>query len=97
MLYVFTIYFPIQSCVSVVLHFVSPESVKEYIRLMDEVQGLPDDHGAKLYKLEVIKSLAVIYDCRLVSDWAFRFMMLIQVEWECLILVGNAGEKDGLE
>ncbi|KAK4754428.1 hypothetical protein SAY87_002532 [Trapa incisa] len=43
----------LKSCVSVVLHFISPESVKECIHLMDEVQGLPDDHGARLNIPEV--------------------------------------------
>ncbi|PKI58528.1 hypothetical protein CRG98_021089 [Punica granatum] len=43
----------LKSCVSVVLHFISPESVKECIHVMDGVHCLPDDHGAKLNKLEV--------------------------------------------
>ncbi|KAK4761286.1 hypothetical protein SAY87_006179 [Trapa incisa] len=43
----------LKSCVSVVLHFVSPESVKECVHLIDEVHGLPDDHCARLCRPEV--------------------------------------------
>jgi hypothetical protein len=37
----------------VVLDFVSPENVTECIRLTDEVRLLPEDHKAKVDKLEV--------------------------------------------
>lgn len=36
-----------------VLDFVSPENVTECIRLTDEVRLLPEDHKAKVDKLEV--------------------------------------------
>lgn len=44
-----------KSCVHVVLDFVSPENVTECIRLTDEVRLLPEDHKAKVDKLEVKK------------------------------------------
>lgn len=50
---VYYIYFHLQSCVHVVLDFVSPENVTECIQLSDEVRLLPDDHKAKVNKLEV--------------------------------------------
>ncbi|CAL0312014.1 unnamed protein product [Lupinus luteus] len=42
-------------CVHVVLEFMSPENVSECIKLMDEVRLLPDNHKAKVDKLEVKK------------------------------------------
>ncbi|XP_061349368.1 lysine-specific demethylase JMJ28-like [Gastrolobium bilobum] len=42
-------------CVHVALEFVSPENVKECIQLIDEVRLLPEDHKAKVDKLEVKK------------------------------------------
>lgn len=42
-----------QCCVHAVLEFVSPENVTECIQLIDEVRLLPDDHKAKVDKLEV--------------------------------------------
>lgn len=45
--------FDLQSCVHVVLDFVSPENVTECIHLIDEVRLLPEDHKAKVDKLEV--------------------------------------------
>lgn len=36
-----------------VLDFVSPENVTECIHLIDEVRLLPEDHKAKVDKLEV--------------------------------------------
>lgn len=42
-----------QSCVHVVLDFMSPENVIECIQLTDEVRLLPEDHKAKADKLEV--------------------------------------------
>nr|POE80422.1 lysine-specific demethylase jmj25 [Quercus suber] len=44
-----------KSCVHVVLDFVSPENVTECINLIDEVRLLPEDHKAKVDKLEVKK------------------------------------------
>ncbi|XP_050289017.1 lysine-specific demethylase JMJ28 isoform X3 [Quercus robur] len=44
-----------KSCVHVVLDFVSPENVTECIHLIDEVRLLPEDHKAKVDKLEVKK------------------------------------------
>ncbi|KAI4299269.1 hypothetical protein L6164_032744 [Bauhinia variegata] len=43
-------------CVSVALEFLSPENVPECIQLTDEVRLLPDDHDAKVDKLEVKKT-----------------------------------------
>lgn len=43
-----------QSCVHVVLDFISPESISECIQLTDEVRLLPGDHKAQVDKLEVI-------------------------------------------
>lgn len=43
----------LQSCVNVVLDFVSPESVSDCIQLIDELRLLPYGHKAKLNKLEV--------------------------------------------
>ncbi|KAI4296601.1 hypothetical protein L6164_036547 [Bauhinia variegata] len=42
-------------CVSVVLEFLSPENVTECIQLTDEVRLLPEDHDAKVDKLDVKK------------------------------------------
>ncbi|XP_068497063.1 lysine-specific demethylase JMJ28-like isoform X2 [Phaseolus vulgaris] len=42
-------------CVHVELEFVSPENVAECIQLVDEVRLLPEDHPAKVEKLEVKK------------------------------------------
>ncbi|KAH1218114.1 Lysine-specific demethylase JMJ25 [Glycine max] len=42
-------------CVHVELEFVSPENVSECIQLIDEVRLLPEDHKAKVEKLEVKK------------------------------------------
>lgn len=42
-------------CVRVELEFVSPENVAESIQLIDEVRLLPEDHPAKVEKLEVKK------------------------------------------
>ncbi|XP_062013297.1 lysine-specific demethylase JMJ28 isoform X2 [Rosa rugosa] len=42
-----------KSCVHVVLDFMSPENVTECIQLTDEVRLLPEDHKAKVDKLEV--------------------------------------------
>ncbi|XP_021815439.1 lysine-specific demethylase JMJ25 [Prunus avium] len=42
-----------KSCVHVVLDFVSPENVNECIQLTDEARLLPEDHKAKVDKLEV--------------------------------------------
>ncbi|XP_014517818.1 lysine-specific demethylase JMJ25 isoform X3 [Vigna radiata var. radiata] len=42
-------------CVRVELEFVSPENVAECIQLIDEVRLLPEDHPAKVEKLEVKK------------------------------------------
>ncbi|KAL5146844.1 Lysine-specific demethylase JMJ25 [Glycine soja] len=39
-------------CVHVELEFVSPENVSECIQLIDEVRLLPEDHKAKVEKLE---------------------------------------------
>jgi len=36
------------------LEFVSPENVAECIQLVDEVRLLPEDHPAKVEKLEVV-------------------------------------------
>lgn len=43
----------LQSCVNVVLDFVSPENVAECIKLINELRLLPDNHTAKTNKLEV--------------------------------------------
>jgi lysine-specific demethylase 3 len=43
----------LQSCVSVVLDFLSPENVTECIQLMDELRQLPENHKAKVDSLEV--------------------------------------------
>jgi lysine-specific demethylase 3 len=43
-----------QSCIKVALDFVSPENVKECVRLTNEFRLLPMDHRAKEDKLEVI-------------------------------------------
>ena len=45
--------FELQSCVHVVLDFISPESVGESIQLTDEVRLLPENHIAKEKTLEV--------------------------------------------
>jgi lysine-specific demethylase 3 len=42
-------------CVHAVLEFVSPENVTECIQLIDELRQLPEDHKAKVDKLEVKK------------------------------------------
>lgn len=42
-----------QSCVHVVLDFMSPEHVNECVQLTDEIRLLPEDHKAKVDKLEV--------------------------------------------
>ncbi|XP_047161602.1 lysine-specific demethylase JMJ25-like isoform X3 [Vigna umbellata] len=42
-------------CVRVELEFVSPENVAECIQLIDEARLLPEDHPAKVEKLEVKK------------------------------------------
>ncbi|KAH7545899.1 hypothetical protein FEM48_Zijuj01G0142600 [Ziziphus jujuba var. spinosa] len=44
-----------KSCVHVVLDFISPENVTECIQLTDEIRQLPEDHKAKVDKLEVKK------------------------------------------
>ncbi|EXB66022.1 Lysine-specific demethylase 3B [Morus notabilis] len=44
-----------KSCVHVVLDFMSPENVNECVQLTDEIRLLPDDHKAKVDKLEVRK------------------------------------------
>lgn len=44
-----------QSCVNVVLDFISPENVSESIRMIDELRLLPQDHKAKEDNLEVIQ------------------------------------------
>ncbi|KAG2685234.1 hypothetical protein I3760_10G115200 [Carya illinoinensis] len=44
-----------KSCIHVVLDFLSPENVTECVQLTDEVRLLPDDHKAKIDKLEVKK------------------------------------------
>jgi len=44
----------LQCCVHVELEFVSPENVAECIQLIDEVRLLPEDHPAKVEKLEVV-------------------------------------------
>ncbi|RWW70637.1 hypothetical protein BHE74_00021659, partial [Ensete ventricosum] len=41
------------SCIKVALDFVSPENIRECIRLTEEFRTLPDDHRAKEDKLEV--------------------------------------------
>ena len=43
-----------QACVHVVLDFMSPENVTECAQLSDEIRLLPEDHKAKVEKLEVI-------------------------------------------
>lgn len=47
----------LQSCIQVVVDFVSPECVIECIRLAEEFRKLPQDHDAKEDKLEVRPSL----------------------------------------
>lgn len=49
----YNLIFELQSCVHVVLDFISPESVGESIQLTDEVRLLPENHIAKEKTLEV--------------------------------------------
>ena len=49
----YNLVFELQSCVHVVLDFISPESVGESIQLIDEVRLLPENHIAKVKTLEV--------------------------------------------
>ncbi|KAG5538867.1 hypothetical protein RHGRI_019418 [Rhododendron griersonianum] len=50
------------SCIKVALDFVSPDNIKECIRLTEEFRVLPHDHRAKEDKLEVKKmSLHALY------------------------------------
>ncbi|PIA48945.1 hypothetical protein AQUCO_01300074v1 [Aquilegia coerulea] len=46
---------PHQSCIKVALDFVSPENIKECVRLTEEFRLLPKNHRAKEDKLEVKK------------------------------------------
>jgi lysine-specific demethylase 3 len=48
------LFLDLQCCVHAVLEFVSPENVTECIQLIDELRQLPEDHKAKVDKLEVI-------------------------------------------
>lgn len=43
----------LESCVNVVLDFVSPENVTECIQLIDELRLLPENHKAQAEKFEV--------------------------------------------
>ena len=53
----------VQSCIHVEMDFVSPENLRECIRLTEEVRLLPSHHHAKEDKLEVcIYFYCVIYD-----------------------------------
>ncbi|CAL9749202.1 unnamed protein product [Musa acuminata subsp. burmannicoides] len=45
----------LKSCIKVALDFVSPENIRECIRLTEEFRTLPDEHRAKEDKLEVKK------------------------------------------
>jgi len=54
------LFLDLQCCVHAVLEFVSPENVAECIQLIDEVRRLPEDHKAKVDKLEVI-SLTILF------------------------------------
>ncbi|KAI4304319.1 hypothetical protein MLD38_039849 [Melastoma candidum] len=56
-----------KSCVNVVLHFISPESVGECIHLIDELRRLPEDHEARADRLEV-KRMAVNSISRAIRD-----------------------------
>lgn len=47
------VYGALQSSVNVILHFVSPESAAECIHLIDELRLLPEEHEARVDKLEV--------------------------------------------
>ncbi|XP_019100141.1 PREDICTED: lysine-specific demethylase JMJ25-like isoform X1 [Camelina sativa] len=44
-----------QSCIKVVLDFISPENAEEYVRLTQEFRRLPRDHRASEDKLELKK------------------------------------------
>lgn len=50
-----------QACVHVVLDFMSPENVTESAQLTDEIRLLPEDHKAKVDKLEVYIILKTYY------------------------------------
>lgn len=57
----------LKSCIKVALDFVSPENVKECLRLTEEFRVLPANHRAKEDKLEV-KKMAVYGLQRVVKD-----------------------------
>ncbi|XP_056167765.1 lysine-specific demethylase JMJ25-like [Syzygium oleosum] len=57
----------LKSCIKVALDFVSPENVKECLRLTEEFRVLPANHRAKEDKLEV-KKMAVYGLKRVVKD-----------------------------
>lgn len=65
-----------------VLDFVSPENVTECIHLIDEVRLLPEDHKAKVDKLEVDFIRILIYHLELINNREAIFLL-------------KAGEENG--
>lgn len=57
----------LQSCVNVVLDFISPENVTECIQLIDELRLLPSDHKAKANKFEVSFIIVLVANILVVS------------------------------
>ncbi|KAG1361202.1 lysine-specific demethylase JMJ25 [Cocos nucifera] len=57
----------LKSCIKVALDFVSPENVRECIRLTEEFRVLPEEHRAKEDKLEV-KKMALHAFIRVIED-----------------------------
>ena len=47
----------LQSTVQLGLDFLSPESLREALKLAEEIRGLPSDHDAKLQILEVAEEI----------------------------------------
>ncbi|KAG6776771.1 hypothetical protein POTOM_016559 [Populus tomentosa] len=51
-----------QSCTKVALDFVSPENIKECLRLTEEFRQLPMNHRAREDKLEIKKMIIYAID-----------------------------------
>lgn len=81
----------LQSCVSVVLDFLSPENVTECIQLIDELRQLPENHKAKVDSLEVNYTwrLTCFFSTLVhVMNMAFTFVAKTRWrKWRCTVLV----------
>jgi lysine-specific demethylase 3 len=92
----------LQSCVSVVLDFLSPENVTECIQLMDELRQLPENHKAKVDSLEVnytwrcthfLSILARVMNSLLFFCFFFFFFCKNQVKKMALHSISRAVRK----